>query len=255
MARIRTIKPEFWTHEELSVLPEATHMLAGALLNYADDEGYFNANPMLIKAACFPLREPSVKIPESLRSLQTMGYIELGIAPDGKRYGRVVHFLTHQKVSHPAKSKIKDIQIVWESSGDPPESLRNPLESLRPELNREQGIEQGKNILSDRSDDTGSNRPQPRPVLNGSRRFPEFWSAYPKKVKKAEALKRWRQRHLDDKADEILADISIRMESDRRWKDGFIPDPTTYINGERWNDEVSDFKPQQPVAPHWKGAL
>ena len=69
MARIRTIKPEFWAHEDLSELPEATHMLAAALLNYADDEGYFNANPMLIKAACSPLREPSVSIQESLTLL------------------------------------------------------------------------------------------------------------------------------------------------------------------------------------------
>jgi hypothetical protein len=56
MARIRTIKPEFWRHEDLSALPEATHMLAAQLLNYADDYGYFNANPALIKAEVSPLR-------------------------------------------------------------------------------------------------------------------------------------------------------------------------------------------------------
>jgi hypothetical protein len=41
MGRIRTIKPEFWRSEDLCSLPEATHMLAAALLNYADDEGFF----------------------------------------------------------------------------------------------------------------------------------------------------------------------------------------------------------------------
>ena len=41
MARIRTIKPDFWKHEDLSALPEITHMLAAALLNHADDEGFF----------------------------------------------------------------------------------------------------------------------------------------------------------------------------------------------------------------------
>ena len=60
MARIRTIKPEFWKHEDLSALPEITHMLAAALLGYADDEGYFNANPALVKSECLPLRESSV---------------------------------------------------------------------------------------------------------------------------------------------------------------------------------------------------
>ena len=63
MARIRTIKPEFWTDEDMAELSEPACLLAIGLLNYADDEGYFNANPKLIKAAVFPIREPSVPIP------------------------------------------------------------------------------------------------------------------------------------------------------------------------------------------------
>ena len=126
MARIRTIKPEFWEHEDLSELPEATHMLAAALLNYADDEGYFNANPMLIKAACSPLREPSVSIPESLTLLSNTGYIRLGVAPDGKRYGHVVAFLVHQRVNRPTPSKIKTLEIAWEESGIAHPQLTEP---------------------------------------------------------------------------------------------------------------------------------
>lgn len=141
MARIRTIKPSFWSHEELSELPEATHMLAGALLNYADDQGYFNANIGLVRAACSPLREPSVSIPESLRSLQMMGYLRIGMAPDGKRYGHIVHFEEHQKVSHATPSKIATLSITWETPGEIPESLQKVPESLRPEL---KGIEGNK---------------------------------------------------------------------------------------------------------------
>ncbi|STW12989.1 primosomal protein I [Klebsiella pneumoniae subsp. rhinoscleromatis] len=62
MARIRTIKPEFWTDEDMAEVSEPACLLAIGLLNYADDEGYFNANPKLIKAAVFPIREPSVPI-------------------------------------------------------------------------------------------------------------------------------------------------------------------------------------------------
>jgi hypothetical protein len=142
VARIRTIKPEFWSDEELSALPEATHILAGALLNYADDFGWFNANPALVRAACSPIREPSVSIPESLRSLQNMGYIRVGTAADGKRYGHVVKFDEHQRVSHPTPSKIGVLSIAWDDLGNPPEFLRNPPETFRPEQgtgNREQG--------------------------------------------------------------------------------------------------------------------
>ncbi len=151
MARIRTIKPEFWKHEELCALPEATHMLAAQLLNYADDFGYFNANPRLIQAECSPLREPSVKIPESLRSLHAMGYIRLGTGPDGKQYGQVVNFSEHQRVSHPTASKIAALSISWSDIESIPESVGSPPETFVPEQgtgNREQGREQGTGTMS-----------------------------------------------------------------------------------------------------------
>jgi len=117
VARIRTIKPEFWKHEDLCDLPEATHILAAALLNYADDHGYFNANPALVKAECSPLREPSVSIPESLRRLQNIGYISLGACEKGRSYGRINNFASHQRVSHPTDSKISCLSITWGDSG------------------------------------------------------------------------------------------------------------------------------------------
>ena len=130
MARIRTVKPEFWKNEDLSELPEATHLLAAGLLNYADDEGYLNANPRLIEAECSPLREPSVSIQDSLIQLQGIGFLELGRTADGKSYGRIVKFLLHQRINRPTPSKIKDLQISWEGSVSPHTQLReaSPLE-------------------------------------------------------------------------------------------------------------------------------
>lgn len=116
MARIRTIKPEFWKHEDLSELPEATHMLAAALLNHADDEGYFNANPGLVKSECCPLREPSMSIQDSLNLLSSIGFIRRCIGTDGKRYGQVVTFLDHQRVNRPTPSKIKSLCDLWDGS-------------------------------------------------------------------------------------------------------------------------------------------
>jgi hypothetical protein len=116
MGRIRTIKPEFWSHEVLSSLPEATHILAAALLNYADDEGYFNANVGLIKANCSPLREPSVSIHDSLTHLSNVGYLRFGVAPDRRSYGMIVSFLEHQRINRPTPSKIRNFGIIWEKS-------------------------------------------------------------------------------------------------------------------------------------------
>lgn len=69
-------------------------------------------------------------------------------------------------------------------------------------------------------------------------RFAEFWIAYPKKVKRRPTEAKWKARRLDDLADRILADIKLRLGQDRRWLDGFIPDPLTYINQNRWEDEL-----------------
>jgi hypothetical protein len=150
MARIRTIKPEFWKHEGLCSVPESTHMFAAALLNYSDDFGYFNANPGLIKGEIYPLREPSVSIPESLRSLQATGYIRLGTA-DGRRYGHIIAFEDHQRVSHPTPSKISVLPIAWDISGNDPEQFAKAPETFRPEQGKEQGtgnreLEQGESV-------------------------------------------------------------------------------------------------------------
>jgi len=145
VARIRTIKPGFFTNEGLSEVSEPAQILAGGLLCYADDEGYFNAHPALVKAAVFPLREPSKPVSEMLKELATIRYVRFGTGKDGRRYGHIVNFSEHQKVSHPIASKIKTLSIVWEISGSAPEDSGNipeesakPPEVLRPELN---GIE------------------------------------------------------------------------------------------------------------------
>lgn len=138
MARIRTVKPEFWKHEDLSALPEPTHMLACALLNYADDEGYFNANPQLIKSELFPLREPSVSIQHSLTFLVEIGYLRLGIGEGGRRFGQIVKFSEHQRINRKTESKIKQIEIIWD------EDVSTHAQLSEPSHPEGKGREQGK---------------------------------------------------------------------------------------------------------------
>ncbi|MQC06426.1 hypothetical protein C4513_11355 [Morganella morganii] len=117
MARIRTIKPTFWTDEDMAEVSEAACLLAIGLLNYADDEGYFNANPKLIKAAVFPLREPSGSIPVLLQELSNCGYIRLFSAQNGKRFGLIINFTKHQVINKKTISKIKEMDLIPEDYG------------------------------------------------------------------------------------------------------------------------------------------
>lgn len=119
MARIRTIKPEFWTDEDMSEVSEAACLLAIGLLNYADDEGYFNANPKLIKAAIFPIREQSGSIPVLMRELSSVGYISLFSSHDGKIYGLVNNFAKHQVINKAKKSIIRELcTLPYEHGSD-----------------------------------------------------------------------------------------------------------------------------------------
>jgi hypothetical protein len=117
MARIRTIKPDFWRDESLaSVTPEAA-LLAIGLLNHADDEGYFNAHPKLIESDIFPLRELSNTITVMIDELHRIGYIKLYKGHDGKRYGHICNFAKHQVINKKNPSKIKDLCEVLDDSG------------------------------------------------------------------------------------------------------------------------------------------
>ena len=71
-------------------------------------------------------------------------------------------------------------------------------------------------------------------------RFDEFWDEYPKKIEKKKAKQKWKSRNLDCIADQIIEDIKTRKAKDRKWLDGYIPNPTTYINGDRWEDEIQE---------------
>lgn len=72
-------------------------------------------------------------------------------------------------------------------------------------------------------------------------RFDEFWSIYPKKVSKQAALKAWN--HLkpsNELIETILDDVRMRSNSQSWTKDNgqFIPYPSTYLNGHRWEDAI-----------------
>ncbi|PQZ45624.1 primosomal protein [Cronobacter sakazakii] len=160
MARIRTIKPEFWTDEDLSEVSEAACLLAIGLLNYADDEGYFNANPKLVKAAVFPIREQSGSIPVLLQELSSVGYISLFSGADGKIYGLVNNFLKHQVINKAKKSAIKELCTIPYEYGSntvqlPPGMERNGKEQGKenPHIAREEfsAVDnfQGKNTSSE----------------------------------------------------------------------------------------------------------
>lgn len=70
------------------------------------------------------------------------------------------------------------------------------------------------------------------------RSFARFWGEYPKKVGKKPCEQKWRTKKLWRLEKKIIQDIHSRKAVDRKWHEGFIPNPLTYLNQERWEDEI-----------------
>ena len=104
--RIRTIKPEFWSHPVLSALDDGARLLAIGLLNLADDEGYFLSHPTLVRNALRPFDEDSSRTRRGLETLEKVGWIEVRDHPEQGQVGKVVNFSKHQRIDRPTPSKI-----------------------------------------------------------------------------------------------------------------------------------------------------
>lgn len=68
--------------------------------------------------------------------------------------------------------------------------------------------------------------------------FSDFWKKYPRKVGKSNAEKAWRK--LKPELAMVLSALETQIQSEQWQKDNgkFIPHPTTWLNGKRWEDET-----------------
>lgn len=76
--------------------------------------------------------------------------------------------------------------------------------------------------------------------------FAEFWSMYPRKIGKPKCGQRWRRMTREQRAAALRA-LPDHLEHWRRNASDvrFVPHPLTWLNAERWTDELaSDFEPE-----------
>jgi len=72
--------------------------------------------------------------------------------------------------------------------------------------------------------------------------FVQFWQAYPRHENRKKCVEWWkRHKPNQELLDRMLAAIA-RQKSWQKWREGYIPHPSTWLTGERWNDE-------EPVRP------
>jgi hypothetical protein len=103
MARIRTIKPEFWTDERIGEVSVSARLLLIGSLNFADDEGGLERSSKQLKAQIFPYDSIDCE-PLVLELLRVGLLIEYEVAD--RKYLHIKGFSKHQKVENKAKPRI-----------------------------------------------------------------------------------------------------------------------------------------------------
>ena len=108
MARIRTIKPEFWGDYRMAQeLSRDERLFYVALWNQADDEGRFLAHPRRLLGAVFPYDEDitAKHVRGWLDKLAATGRLTI-YEVNGEPYAQLTHFSKHQKINRPQPSRI-----------------------------------------------------------------------------------------------------------------------------------------------------
>lgn len=109
MARIRTVKPEFWEDETIGTLSRDARLLFISTFNMADDEGLLRWTVAYVKAQAFLYDEDlgALRVGELMTELTTAGVVfpyRGGKAQ--QQLGMIVNFHRHQRVNRPQPSKL-----------------------------------------------------------------------------------------------------------------------------------------------------
>lgn len=111
MARIRTIKPEFWDDEKLAALPRDARLLYIGMWNFSDDFGVVKANPIWLKSKVFPFDEIQMsQFKKWLEMLERPGFNSPGgvmawaipFNANGETFYYLSNFSRHQRIDKPS---------------------------------------------------------------------------------------------------------------------------------------------------------
>jgi len=106
--RIRSIKPEFWTSEDIASVTWEQRLLFIGLWSYVDDNGVGRDVDRLIASSLFPLeedpRETLAIVSRGLQWLSGQGLITRYMV-DGKPFLHIAAWDKHQRIDKPNKSR------------------------------------------------------------------------------------------------------------------------------------------------------
>ena len=219
----RIIKESICSSDSIDGLSWFEEVFFYRLIVNCDDYGRMDARPPILRARLFPLKTVTDKqVEAALQSLRTAAMIDLYVV-DGRSFLQLRTWENHQtirakksKFPSPDDGLIERENICKQMISDESRCSRNPIQS----------------------------NPNPNTNARGALDvvFDLFWTAYPKKVGKEAARKAMAK--VKAPIETILTAIERQKRSEQWTKDNgqFIPNPATWLNQGRWEDEL----PQNP---------
>lgn len=259
MARIRTIKPEFWRSPDIMQLDHFQRLLYIGLWNLADDEGRGEYNAAAIAADLF-LSEYSLNPHGALTQVETAftEYSNSGMVRlyrvKNRQYFEIINWRDHQRINRPSASKFPAYdQREQEIHAPLTEGSLNAHGALT--VGKEQGTgnrEQGVKDLSD--SDESNDTPKPKRIQY-TPEFEDWWRRFPKRTGSKKnaftqfksALNRIPLEELNAATDRLAAFVRAGHKEVQ-----FVKDGERWLKEDRWEEEL--IVPQAPQ-PQSKNTL
>lgn len=234
MARIRTIKPQFFRHEELFEAERETSLplrLAFAgLWTAADREGRFKWTPRALKLDCLPYDD--VDFSRVLDALTTRGFI-VRYEVDGIEYGAIPSWATHQVINN----------------REAPSTFPEPNENNT--LTRDARVDHATTtplvqVQVEGKGKEGKGKDSPTRDASSASRFEEFWQSYPRRDgpnPRKPAEQRFETLVKSGVDPQTMIDAAKKLSSDEQGRGNigtrFIPQALTWLNQQRWSDHAA----------------
>ena len=244
MARIRTVKPEFWTSEQLAECSATARLLFIGVWTYADDQGVHPAAARQLKMEVFPGDDFTVDaIAGWITELRNAGLITQ-YESQGKVWWAVTGW-HHQRIDKPTNKypppQVDDhSETVLRALSETSDSSRPVREStVRESTVMESTVMEGKECSTESSDIEPKTKPK------YSEAFEAWWSVYPRKVGRAKAFAAWKIAVKARPPDELLAITERYAKSPAGNAGQFTPHPATWLSQARYDDDPREWEKER----------
>ena len=239
MARIRTIKPEFWDSPDTARASLRARLLYISMWNLADDYGIGDGNFKRIIGFAFPNDEIGVaEIPRLLAEVSRT-FSVMFFDYEGRPYYWIPSWETHQRTEKRAKQRVPfpDDPKTLTSSGEM-DGVGNSAASVG-----DSGAGTGEQ--GNRGKGTGEQVSCPTPPDE----FIDWYLEYPRKESKGVAEKAYAKARKIASAEDLV-EGAIRYRDDPNREAQFTKLPATWLNGKCWEDgPLPEKTPQGGMRP------